>query len=239
MKIIRELLYDLLMLALLGVGLLMGLVLYRAAQTVRAMQDLPVLATDAIHVEGNATRRLVADQLTRLRGDVFRRIDSVQVDLIGQVGNAISVANTAELDANARLTEAIDQTQKLGPLADKLGGLADQLSATAKPVGHVADQIDAALPDFLDCAVTEDGIGNPTCLYRRYADVTADFDHMVQVAATATPRIVQSADAMTAAWAGISEALQKWVDRLTAPPTVKDEIKAWISVVITGLSHAL
>jgi hypothetical protein len=105
-----------------------------------------------------------------------------------------------------KLSEAVGS---VGALSEALGPESAQITAGAvaamRPIQTSAEQVSAALPDFVDCY--RDGFGNPDCLQARWAEISRSITR-------------------------IADAIDKWIERLTAPPSTKAQIKAWVQLIL-------
>jgi hypothetical protein len=135
------------------------------------------------------------------------------------------------------------------------GGTATALTAAAKPLAGSAEQIAAALPDFLDCQQTETGVGNKGCLYYRYSDLSRSADITLQAIAGAAPEVTKSvrttsaaiadaAPALAGSAAGIAQSADRigqTVDRtladLTKPKTLRQRIESWLKFGVYAASR--
>lgn len=149
----------------------------------------------AVDVDGvNAT---VASLDAGLRG-IDKQVKTVDV---AGVNKSLQDLDTGLLVLNAKV-EAVDVTG-LNKQVAKISPLVESLTATIKDVDGGVAQVTAVMPDFLDCQVTEDGVGNKSCLYARYADMTSDVDK-------------------------VSSDVRRYVDTFTAPPTFWGKVKGLV-----------
>lgn len=127
----------------------------------------------------DATLAEVDKQAAGLRGDAMSAIRSAQSGILGQVHDALAIADGRLGDSLARVDGAIGQVQgirtDLAPLLTAAGatlGHAETISA------HVAD----AVPQFTDCAyLADDGTpigGNPDCVFNRFQATSKAIERM-------------------------------------------------------------
>ena len=161
----------------------------------------------------------VVDQRT---GQALKIVDNRSAALVDIGGGGIAivakVADHAENDINARL----EDTNKI--LAD-----------TTKPVTEAAQQINAALPDFLDCQLTDDGVGNKGCLYARYNDLSSSLDRTLSSVAKAAPIMTADAEKMADASVVTSESVAatsvevtKAATNFNKPQTKMQAFRSWL-----------
>ncbi len=158
-----------------------------------------------------------------------RRLADALVKLDQRSGEALQIVRMTALNADLQTT---------GVRADVTGQLATlnaTLARTLKPVEETAAQVNTALPDFLDCQVDENGIGNKTCLYYRYADLLHSADVTLQAVADAAPavskdveKMAQSSVSLADSAAQTGQEVTKAAKRFNAPQTKKQAFKSWL-----------
>jgi ABC-type transporter Mla MlaB component len=145
-------------------------------------------------VDINSVNATVASLDQGLR-NVNKQVEAVDV---AGVNKSLQDLDTGLLALNAKV-EAVDVAE-LNKQVAGVSPLVESLTATIKDVDGGVKQVTAVMPDFLDCQVTEDGVGNKSCLYARYADMTSDVDK-------------------------VSSDVRRYVDTFTAPPTFWGKVK--------------
>lgn len=206
------------------------------AVATKTVDEAPDKLIAAVHLEGDKTREFLGQQVDATRAVVDRQVTAA----LYRVDAAIATANQTEKDANAQLTETRQAVASIATLADKrleaiqavadnrlgqvtepagaaLANLPEQLTAANKSIAAVAtpaagaiEQVNKALPDFLDC--DNNGFGNSDCLQNR------------------THEIVQPIGR-------IADSVDKWVERLTAPESWKAQIRDWFKFILVFANH--
>lgn len=171
-------------------------------------------------------------QITDARTDIKNQIGGLRRDLTGGVLPSIlttldSRMASIQKDANGQLT-----------VANKT------LADTAKPAASVARQIDKALPDFFDCQVNEDGVGNKNCLYIRYGDLSSSLDRTLSAVAKAAPDMVANADKIAVSSAGVADSanatgkeVAKAAQRFNQPQTFWQSFRTWTLTIARIVSY--
>ena len=219
-----------------------GVIAWRLADAIRessATQGERIVA--AVNTQGAVLKTAVVDAVNSAKADVRSEITKVTDPLAVTVkayGRLADAATTkvdgldipgvvaAVRDPLVITAEAITATsrdlhderilEKFGNAAASVSALSDALApesaqitagavAAMKPIQTSAEQVSAALPDFVDCY--RDGFGNPDCLQARWAESSRSITR-------------------------IADAIDKWIERLTAPPSVKAQIKAWAQLFL-------
>ncbi len=202
-----------------------------------AIADVGRRADAKANVMGAALNKQVADGLQQLRKDVFRRIDRFEghandriLDALGKVDNAIGVAGAAESDANDRLIAMEDQTQQIAKLSAPLQRILDDAAEVSR--NHIQEKGNGnAWPVKITAMMGE---------FSKTSDsVRLAADQSQKLLAEEGAPTAKSVRDLSASIAHIGEALQAWVDRLTAPQSLKSQVKEWIKVVIAGASRIL
>jgi hypothetical protein len=130
---------------------------------------------------------------TLVMGDLYLTPDRRQAQLEAKLTESVDAAGKnlsnqvhAELgplfqqgtgllaDTRAKINAVI--IGALNSTVNAAGGTAIALTTARKPLGETASQLNAALPDFLDCQQDNTGIGNKGCLYNRYSDLSRSAD---------------------------------------------------------------
>ncbi len=195
----------------------------------------------AVNTQGSLLKTAVVDAVNSAKSDARSEITkvtdplAVTVKSYGRLADA-ATAKVDELDVAgvvaavreplATTADAIAATSKdlhdervlgklgnaaasVSALSDALGPESAQIAAGAVaamlPIQSSAEQVSAALPDFVDCY--RDGFGNPDCLQARWAEISRSITR-------------------------IADAIDKWIERLTAPASTKAQIKAWVQLFL-------
>jgi hypothetical protein len=156
-------------------------------------------------------------------------------------------------DTRAKI-KAVD-VAALNSTVSAAGGTAAALTAAAKPLGESAQQLDAALPDFLDCQQDNTGVGNKGCLYYRYSDLSRSADITLQAIANAAPGIARSAQTTSEAVAKAAPSIatsaagiaastdqigitaSKTLADLTKPKTLRQKVESWVKFGVYAASR--
>ncbi len=219
-----------------------GVIAWRLGDAIRessATQGERIIA--AVNRQGGVLKTAVVDAVNSAKAGIGSQITKVTdplavtvkaygrlADVATQKVDAFDVpgAVAAVRDPLATTAEAITATtrdlhdervfEKFGNAAASVSALGDALApesaqitagavAAMKPIQTSAEQVSAALPDFVDCY--RDGFGNPDCLQARWAESSRSITR-------------------------IADAIDKWIERLTAPPSLKAQIKAWVQLIL-------
>ncbi len=219
-----------------------GVIAWRLGDAIRessATQGERIIA--AVNRQGGVLKTAVVDAVNSAKAGIGSQITKVTdplavtvkaygrlADVATQKVDAFDVpgAVAAVRDPLATTAEAITATtrdlhdervfEKFGNAAASVSALGDALApesaqitagavAAMKPIQTSAEQVSAALPDFVDCS--RDGCGNPDCLQARWAESSRSITR-------------------------IADAIDKWIERLTAPPSLKAQIKAWVQLIL-------
>ena len=139
--------------------------------------------------------------------DVAGIVASVREPLATTAGAV--AATSKDLHDERVLAKMGNAVASVGALSDALGPESAQITAGAvaamRPIQTSAEQVSVALPDFVDCY--RDGFGNPDCLQARWAEISRSITR-------------------------IADVIDKWIERLTAPPSTKAQIKAWVQLFL-------
>jgi hypothetical protein len=255
MKFIKVLLAVLLSSAIIACALLSA-VLWRGYQIASISETV---AKNHLVEKGNGAAWPV--KITGLLGEISKTSDSVRISadtmkrLLAEQGQrtAQSVQTTAaalsKSSANIYSVLAEEGPETAKSVRDAAAGLAGTSRtvqsilthdgpATAKSVRDAAASIAGAAATVQTTLADE-----APATAKSIRDVA---DTAQKVLAEEGPRTAasirqttESAAALSGSWANISKALDSWVERLTAPPTVKQQIAAFFRVVIMALSHLL
>jgi hypothetical protein len=143
----------------------------------------------------------------------------------------------------------------LNSTVNAAGGTAIALTTAVKPLGETASQLNAALPDFLDCQQDNTGIGNKGCLYNRYSDLSRSADITLPAIANAAPGIARSAQTTSEALANaapsiatsaagiasstdrIGNTAAKTLADLTKPKTLRQKVGSWVKFGVYAASR--
>lgn len=120
-----------------------------------------------------------------------------------------------------------------------LTNTATALATVAKPLSESAQQIDTALPDFFDCQVTDDGVGNKGCLYARLDDLSSEADQTLLAIAQAAPKTATAIAGMATDGHSITHNVNRWVDNETKPPTKWERLKDYMDLLLVAVLRAL
>lgn len=148
-------------------------------------------------VDINGVNATVASLDQGLR-NVNKQVEAVDV---AGVNKSLQDLDAGLLALSAKV-DAVD-VAGLNKQIVEISPLVESLTATIKDVDGGVKQVTAVMPDFLDCQVTEDGVGNKSCLYARYADMTSDVDK-------------------------VTSDVRKYVDAFTKPPTFWEKVKGLV-----------
>jgi len=164
--------------------------------------------TDPLAVAVKAYGRLADAATAKLDAlDIAGVVAAVREPLATTAG-AIA-ATSKDLHDERVLGKFGNAAASVGALSDALGPESAQIAAGAvaamRPIQSSAEQVSAALPDFVDCY--RDGFGNPDCLQARWAEISRSITR-------------------------IADAIDKWIERLTAPPSTKAQFKAWVQLIL-------
>lgn len=160
----------------------------------------------------------------------------------GTITGAGTTMATLNTKVNAVDVAGLNASVKNIGLASKaagtaLTGTATALASVAKPLSESVQQVDAALPDFLDCFA--DGAGNPNCLYNRYVGIAGDSEQTMRAVREAAPRVAAAVEGMTEDGHKITADAVKVADKYTAPPTWWERIEAYSDSIIWVVLKAL
>lgn len=208
-----------------------------------------------------ATRLLITADLTikALPKQLDARIGSVQESLTGQISVAVADMN-ARLDDSIKAIdrrsgealEIVDRTSaalvdsKTGVTAiaakaeadlnTQLGTVNSTLSGVAAPVKASAEQIDKALPDFLDCY--NDGYGNDSCIFNRWVGTAKAVEKMSQTVAAEIPKIAVDAESIAHSTAGVANSanltgqeVAKAAQNFNKPQTKMQAFRSWLITI--------
>ena len=180
-------------------------------------RQLSLAITDANNrVNGALT---VVDQRT---GQALKIVDDRSAEILAQSNDAVTILDKVSTQTESDLNARLEDTNKI--LAD-----------TAKPMGEAAKQVNAALPDFLDCQLTDDGVGNKGCLYARYNDLSSSLDRTLSSVAKAAPIMTADAEKMADASVVTSESVAatsvevtKAATNFNKPQTKMQAFRSWL-----------
>ncbi|HZL57339.1 MAG TPA: hypothetical protein VFC21_09670 [Bryobacteraceae bacterium] len=238
MKILREALLCVLILVAIAVGLRVCAVI---PDTRPAIAQLTPVLTNLQATAGTLNKTL-AD------------LDSTAVALNTTAGNVKAAlspdalatirTNVEDITSNAAIAASDLQTKTIP-------GIAEIVDSLKNPVAEISQSLTTINRNHL--VEKGNGAAWPVKITAMFGEYTTMSDSVRRTAAAvqklveeeghptaeAVRKSAESVAQIGGAWAGISKALEKWVDRLTAPQSVKDQIKEWIRVVILAGSHAL
>lgn len=160
--------------------------------------------------EAEKTRTALVGQITDSRSQIIANLNAWEMDAGKQISTAIAVADRrsgealtqtarAEADLNTQLSVAN------ASIASNLSVANENIASVLLPVQQSAAQINAALPDFLDCQTSAEGVGNRNCLYLRYSDIASEVDQTLGQATLASRAIVQAVPDSVKEWREISQ----------------------------------
>lgn len=198
-------------------------------------------SVDAMSVKLNGT---VNSKFEELRGDVTAELHPVALSAKKTLDQTAALLSTAREQAGKLDIPAINGKVKqfdvvglntsiaaIGPAFTQAGAAlsttATDIGQTTSPLNAILAQVNLALPDFLDCQVTEDGVGNKSCLSIRYDDLTSDLDKTINAVTLATPKIVTSVEGMASDGKGITGDAKRYVDAFVAPKTKWEKVEGF------------
>ncbi|HVW07307.1 MAG TPA: hypothetical protein VHC90_01925 [Bryobacteraceae bacterium] len=251
MKLIKALIVIFISAAIL-VCLLLGAVLWRGYQISTISETV---ARNHLVEKGNGAAWPV--KITGLLGEVTTTSDSVR--------KSAEATNKLLADQGAKTATALQNTAaSLSQVADKISSLSDQEGPdTAKSVRDAAAGI-AGTSRTLQSILTKDGPATAKSVRDAAASIASAAAAVSQEApetaqsvrdaagtaekilneegpptAAALRKALENSDEISGSWADISNDVDTWVKRLTAPPTFKQAVSAWIHTLIIALSHLL
>jgi len=255
MKLIKVLSAIFISVAIL-VCLLLGAVLWRSYEIFTISETV---AQNHLVEKGNGAAWPV--KITGLLGEVTTTSDSVR--------KSAETTNRLLADEGTKTAKSLQDTAaSLSKVADKISALSDREgSDTAKSVRDAAAGI-AGTSRTVQSILANDGpataksvrdaaasISGAASTIRKTLDDEAPAtaksirdaaDTAQKVLSEEGPRTAaairgaaENSDNITGFWADISKALDAWVTRLTAPPTFKQAVSAWVHTLVIALSHLL
>lgn len=255
MKLIK-ILIAIFFLTAISAGLLLSAVLWRSYQIASISE---VVAKNHLVEKGNGAAWPV--KITGLLGEISKTSDSVRISadtmktLLAEQGGKTARSLQATADAISKSSdkayslltdEGPDTAQSVRAAAAGLAGtsrtvqsiLANDGPATAKSVRDAAASI-AGMSATLDKTLSDEAPATAKSIRD-----AADTAHKVlseegPSTAAAIREAAGNVDNITDSWADISKALDAWIERLTAPPTFKQALGAWMHTLIIALSHLL
>jgi hypothetical protein len=195
--------------------------------------------------QADKTRDALTAQISSAIADANGRIADTIADLNRHTRAAMGQVHFAAANADRRTGEALEIISSAAAQADRqLAGARSDLngqltmlnstaSALAKPLAGSAQQVDDALPLWLDCEY------NPDCAFNRYQGVAKAVEQAAIAISDETPRITGHSEAVAGSFQRIAAATDKWIEKLTAPQSVKDQIKEWLQVLILAAARIL
>ncbi len=251
MKLIR-ILIAIFFLTAIGACLLLSAVLWRGYQIASISETV---AKNHLVEKGNGAAWPV--KITGLLGEISKTSDSVRISadtmkaLLAEQGGKTARSLQATADAISKSSdkaysllsdEGPDTAKSVRDAAAGLAGtsrtvqsiLANDGPATAKSVRDAATSI----------ATTAAAISQEAPQTAKSIREAADTAQKVlsdegPSTAAAIREAAGNVDTITDSGADISKALDAWIKRLTAPPTFKQALSAWMHTLIIALSHLL
>jgi hypothetical protein len=152
---------------------------------------------------------------------------------------AVREASGAIADARRKL-DPVDLNGQLLSITKPAADSAENLSALlkgAQPVlasaASVTHQVDEALPLWLDCEF------NPDCAFNRYQGTMKAIEKTAIAVGVEAPKMAQHADSVARSFADMAASIDGWIDRLTAPKTLKERMKAWLQFGVLASARFL
>jgi len=184
-----------------------------------------------------AVQASTVDQVAGVRHDMTTELNATLM----RVDDALALADATETDVNKQVTSiSVMADRRLAAIQSdtnkQLTAISGKVDQVLKPAGAAASQINAALPDFLDCQITEDGVGNKGCFYARYNDLSSEMDQTLLAVARAAPEMAENAKSISGSADHISADVSSYVHDLTMPQTKMAAIRSWLITIarITG-----
>jgi hypothetical protein len=208
------------------------------------------------HLDATVTSlpKLVDARLAAVEKDAFYRIDTAEDGVLNEVANArkdlSSQLNYQVTGLREDLTGPVLHTldARLASIQSdanrQLTVTNKTLADTAIPLASAAKQVNAALPDFLDCQLTDYGVGNKNCLYIRYGDLSSSLDRTLSAVAKAAPDMVANADKIATSSAGVAASadatgkeVTKAAQNFNKPQTFWQAFRTWTLTIARIVSY--
>lgn len=220
--------------------LAMSLLCFALAGVVPCIYELP----DALNAQASMTRTLVLADARKAESDANNAILAALALIDKRSAEALGEIHQIGVDANNRTGEALAIVRATADLNSKTiaafgEGSQEQLAAfnatvatVAKPLAETTQQLDDALPLWLDCEY------NPDCAFNRYQGVSKAIEQTAQAVAKAAPAIAIDADAIAASGAGVAASADATgrevtiaAKRFNAPQSKWAQLRSWLLTI--------
>jgi hypothetical protein len=180
----------------------------------------------------------VDDRAAKIEQDLSAQISGATKAIDVRIGKALGIVDRRTGDALAVTRTAVaDADIQLAGIRSDVNGQLTALNTTASlavaPIAGLAQQANDAAPLWLDCEF------NPDCAFNRYQGTAKAIERAADAVGKEAPLMTGKADAIAGSFQRIADAGDKWIERLTAPQTWKDQAKEWLRVLILAASRIL
>ncbi len=205
-----------------------GIIDHQANETRKALVLEIGNARADVKAEIGDALKIVDKQVSGVRLDVRQQVAGIRGDFTG------IVLQTLDNRVAGIQGDAVGQ---MASMNRSVSSLVSGVNDTLKPIRETAAQVNAAAPDFLDCY--SDGYGNANCLYNRYVGTSKAIEQAALAIGKEAPQMAKKADAIAGSAEGIAASVDTWVERLTAPQTLKQQLREWLKVFILAASRVI
>lgn len=173
-----------------------------------------------------AAVKLIGENATAIRTDLFASLNAIAAKEDARIGQALGMVDGRTKDVLAVVQGGVNKADAQFTITNQtISQQQRAISAVLKPAGESVQQVNEALPLWLDCQF------NPDCAFNRYQGVSKAIEQMAQAGAKAAPRITSDVSSMADSGKGIAASVELEAETLTAPQTKWAQIRAWMLFV--------
>ena len=196
-----------------------------------------------------AAPKLIEDQISQVHADLSLQLSAAIGDVNDRLSDSISMVDRQVSAVRKDAVQEISATREViqGPVLDKVDArlaaierdangslvtLNGTLAETAKPFRESTQQINLALPDFLDCEFNEN------CVFNRYQGLAKSMERTSQVVAAEAPKMSASVQSIAESSAGVAasaDATGKEVaiaaKRFNQPQSKLAALRSWLITI--------
>lgn len=203
-----------------------------------AVQSLAASARLTAEAAATASRdvpRLIDTRAASIQSDARQLIEQGLIDIRHDLVEQVALTRSASLreiqdtrtalvhDALPKVIAGVDRIRV--DAAGQLGRTNDTLAAAVKPMQESAQQVDEALPMFLECD------HNADCLFSRFQGTSKAIERTAQVIAAEAPKMSAHVESVAVSADRVAVDITREADALTAPQTKMQQIKSWLIVI--------